>query len=129
MPCKSDYLEPSPRECAYQRTAQLLVYVLDKLGRRVSAEIRHTAGNVYAGVDLAPQLCELLNNMREDERDALVYNARDKNARDLADWWEEHQARDQMRQDLEREEAEKETLIKNAIAKLTTAERKALGLE
>ena len=43
-------------------------------------------------------------------------------------WWDKHKARDAERRKRENEAAQKEKLKKQALAKLTPAERKALGI-
>lgn len=44
------------------------------------------------------------------------------------DWWKEHKRADEQRKKQEQQKAEKEKIIKNALAKLSEEERKALNL-
>jgi hypothetical protein len=61
--------------------------------------------------------------------DNLLYgDARNKKARRLADWWEEHLERDRARDEREKEERERAILREQAKSKLTTEERDSLGL-
>ncbi len=130
MPCKSDYLEPTTREKELQRAAKLLIYIQEKLGMRSEKWLKEQAKNIYAGNDLAvTQLCALLKKLDPKKRDAIVYNAHDKMARDLANWWEEHQKADTERIAEEKHEQEQEKLREQALKKLTKAERRALGLK
>lgn len=78
---------------------------------------------------LHEELCAMLKSMEPEKRDRIVYNARDKRARRLADWWEYHQAQD-ARHEAERLEAIRiHELRASAAAKLTHEERAALGLK
>lgn len=130
MGCNSDYLEPTHRERELQRAAKLLAFVLSKAGKPVPAAVSQAADHIYCKADFVPSLCELLTDMPEEERDRIVYDARDKVSRDLADWWEEHQKADIARLQCEAEaeaEAQKQKLMQTALAKLTTEEAAALG--
>lgn len=129
MPCTSDYPAPTPKEIELQRTAKLLIYVLEKTGRKADALMKKTAEDCYANEDYVPKLCAMLKKMPEKVRDKLVYDARNKTSRELADWWEEHQAADLRQRREEQEQKEREKLAAQARMKLTPAERKALGLK
>lgn len=95
MPCNGDYLKSTDRERQLQRAAGLLVYVYQETGHSVPAWAIAEAGNMYASDERCiTELCAVLKAMEPAARDALVYNARSKVARHLADWWEEHMAAD-----------------------------------
>lgn len=129
MPCNSDYLEPTVREREHQRAANLLVYSLTEMGCKVPNWIKHEAGNIYAGDSrLLPMLCELVSGMSCADRERVVYNARDGRSRDLANWWERHLEADRQRIRDEQLKAERDSLKASGLAKLTRAERRALGL-
>ena len=66
--------------------------------------------------------------MDATDRDAIVYNAHDRGARDLADWWEDHQAADAEREASEAKEKRNEELRAGALSKLSLEEQKALGV-
>ena len=66
--------------------------------------------------------------MSKKKQDEFIYNARVKESRDLADWWEEHQGADRKREAKEKKAKKEADLRKKALSKLTAAERKALGL-
>ena len=97
MPCNSDYLAQNAREAELQRAAKLLVYVKTQLGEVVSDLLKQTANDYYAKEDFIPELCEAIDIMSAQQFDRIVYNARSKQARDLADWWEEHVEADRKR--------------------------------
>lgn len=120
-------MDPTNKEAELQRTAKLLVYVLEKRGAPVDSLIKQTAANQYANEDYVPELCNELRILRCDHPDQyenIVYNAHDKVSRDLADWWDDHQAADARRNAEKQRDVAKEV----ALAKLTAADRKLLGL-
>jgi hypothetical protein len=129
MPCNSDYLEPSRRERELQRAAKLIIYVSSRLNRKVESWVIKEAKDCYASDDRSvPLLCELLGRLTEKQKNMIVYDARNKQSRDLADWWEEHQEADRLRLKKEEEDKEILRLQKSGLQKLTTSERRALGL-
>lgn len=129
MPCNSDYLDPTMMEEQLQRTAQLLVYVLRQLDWPIGAELIREADNPYAEeVGQVERLCSTLSGLSKDDFERIVYNARSKTSRDLADWWEEHEAADREREEQERADTRREQARQSALAKLTPEEREALGL-
>lgn len=128
MPCVSDYLEPNQRERALQKTAQLYAWSLQQLKQPVPAPLQEAADNQYCRADYVPHLCELLKGLKPKQREELVYDARSKEARALADWWEKHQAADKERAKKEAQETRRKNLAQKALAKLTPAEKRALRL-
>jgi hypothetical protein len=130
MPCNSDYLEPSNREREHQRAAKLLAYIHERMAIDCPAWITKEAANHYANDErLIPLLCTTMTNMGDVMRDNFTYkSARLPMARDLADWWETHQAADKARVEREQKLEAQATLRSQALAKLTPAERRALGL-
>lgn len=128
MGCRSDYLQQTDYEQRLQETAQLLVYVKNELGLKVGAELTNAAADYYCKADYVPELCNALRDMTAAQVAAVVFNARSKQSRQLADWWEEHQEADRARKAEEAKTRKDNALRKKALAKLTPAERKALGL-
>jgi hypothetical protein len=124
MPCNSDYLEPTSRELELKRTAVLYRYALIKLSRPIPEALDTAASSVYGGGDYTAELCALIQALDHQGRERLVYNGHDGRSRELADWWEAHRKADSKRADL----AERAQLREQALAKLTDAERRALGL-
>lgn len=130
MPCNSDYLAPNAREQELRRAAFLLRYVYTQLGEPVSPNLRAASLDQYCKEDYIPELCSRLKKLKRFSRqrfEELVYNAKNATSRDLAAWWEEHTKADQARKRQEKEEADRNQLREQALAKLTPAERKALG--
>lgn len=128
MPCNSDYMNPTGKEKALQQTAQLLRYAYDVLGKYVSASLYHDADDVYCAVDHVPSLCKLLTECTEADRDKLLKADNTMSAR-LNLWWLEHQKADKARELAEQVKRTNERLRKQALSKLTAAERAALGID
>lgn len=127
MPCNSDYLDPTAREAELQRTAKLAVYVLREQKAAIPQWVLDESKNQYASNgDIVPLLCELVNRMTKRQRERIVYNAHDETSRDLADWWDTHQAADREREAAEAEVARVAALRQSAAAKLTPEELDAV---
>src|SRR3990167_7851595 len=87
-----DYMGPSSAELNNQKAARGLVYTLRCLGKPVDGWLRREAGNCYSQDErVVPLLCEVLGSLSDTVRDWLIYDARDREARNLADWYEDHQ--------------------------------------
>ena len=136
MPCKTE--EPSPIQQEGQLVGELLLYVYYMLGIKPSAtsitiskEYFAKTSDVHSAVE---ELCTLLRNLNNtcvEDYEKIVYNAKSKNSRRLADWWEKHQEMDARR--IEQElQAEKQRSVDYILKKLTrediTALRKYWGL-
>lgn len=100
MPCQG----PSPSEVRYaeklQRAARLLVYVLERRSKPVSEKaIAYSHSGSWPSYDFTPELCAEMQEVAANPNvlEWLVYDAHDPTARDLADWWEEHQRQDKER--------------------------------
>lgn len=126
MPCRSDYMDPTHKEQQLQRTAQLLKYVYETLEQPVSAKLNEAAQDCYCKQDYVPELCKTIRGMPARQLNKVVYNARDRVSRDLADWWEEHEAADRKREARERKEAEEKALAESAKQKISREELAAL---
>lgn len=131
MPCSSDYLNPSDRERELRHAAKLLLYVNQRTGGPVSPNLKAAAADNYCSEDYVPALCAHLKVLLRNNPilfNEVVYDPRDPLARNLADWWEEHQKADLARERQEKQEGERNQLREQALAKLTPAEREALGV-
>jgi hypothetical protein len=134
MPCRSDYPDPTARQRNNRRAAELLWYVYDMLGVMTPDHIREQAIDTY-GVNSEKDddwsvitLCATVKGMNAETRERIVYNSKSRIARDLANWWEDHEAADLEREREEAENNEKEALRQSALSKLTQAEAEALGI-
>jgi hypothetical protein len=129
MPCDCSYLEATEYERELQRTAKLLVYVFKATDKLAPKWVYGQAKDCYASDKrLVPLLCAVLGELSCKEREQIIYDAHSKSARDLANWWERHQAADKARIVMEKQDAEKKKLKAQALRKLSDKERKALGL-
>jgi hypothetical protein len=129
MGCNSEYLEPTRREVELKRAAGLLVFVTKAMGAEPEDWMKREAGNSYASDSRSvTELCSALKAMSKKDLERIVYDARNKTSRDLADWWEAHQAADAAREAREKAAAKAKAVRKKAVAKLTPKERKVLGV-
>ena len=113
MPCNCDHLEPRAREREGKKACELLVYAADATGLidplpkwvRDGAEYvygpcdpgQHNGGGkrVDKAVDMLCRLCRTLHEPEhEDLADTVLYDGRNRQARKLADWWEDHKEAD-----------------------------------
>lgn len=138
MPCRSDYMEPTQKESLLQETAQLLIYVRmnTKSGVKIDDKLKAAARDIYCRRDYVPELCAAMHELTEDQMDRIVYDGRNRDARRLADWWDEHQEADRKRLEADRKRLEEEArqrkqdeLRESALAKLTPEEKHALGVK
>jgi len=88
MPCTYD---GPTGPTAEQREKARVVAILDSLCPQMNLAIPDSRRCLD---DLTAHLCDLCTNMGNVERNRLMYDGRNKDARRLADWWEEHQEAD-----------------------------------
>ncbi len=105
MPCNSDYMAPTRYELEIVATAKLLKYIALDLGLEVSPAVKLLSEdrNYHkvtrpVGDELVATLCKTLHDLDAETVDRLVYGNRCREARELANWWEEHQAADAARE-------------------------------
>lgn len=111
MGCRNDYLEATGLERGLKEAAELALYAVNKLNEHVASkgglDVLHTlpqpifdqAANYYAkDAGQVQYLCNFIRRVMTDEqREAIVYNAHDPKARELATWWEAHKEADAAR--------------------------------
>lgn len=73
-------------------------------------------------------LCMMLSNHGLPPANSNWYKAAGIERAELEEWWNRHQTEDSRRKNQERIEKQKQELRKQAMAKLTAAEKKALGV-
>lgn len=133
MPCSSEHMEPNAKERESKLVSKHLVYVMGELGLAIPGNIRSAARNVYGDTSRIDEhtalLCKLCKEMPEKDAERIIYNARSKDSRRLADWWENHQEVDKKREAEEAETARNAKLREAALAKLTDKEIRALGIK
>lgn len=143
MGCRSDYMDQTPYEKAVTDTAELLLFVKKSLKLKITEEEKEIAKDYYPskanGDSVTVTLCKILSELPEELLNNVVYDAKNKTSRKLADWWESHLEADKERIAKEKKELEennsklaKEVLDKKvkkaALAKLTPDERRVLGV-
>lgn len=130
MPCNCDGMEASGQSLESREVAKHLVYAKASMGDVVPLDIRFAAENYYGNAarvhDFTAALCDLIRSMNPEEINRVVYDGRNPKARELATWWDRHQAMDAKRASDEAEKLRKDQLIASARAKLTPEELKAL---
>lgn len=132
MPCNSDHPNPTGREQHLQRAAKLYKYYLKKRGIDPPFWLLAAVNDQYCRDDRAYlALCRSLTQLAVEGPELLktiVYNPSNVEARDLANWWEDHLKADKARTDTEAATERTRQLRKQALDKLTAEEIKALGL-
>lgn len=125
MACQDTWLESERAADERQRRRKERVR---NLAIYVNGCIPHKGKIGYDHQENTRFLCSTLKKMSKDQLDTIVYDGRIKEARDLADWWEEHQEMDRQREKEEGEKARLRKVKKDALAKLTLEERTVLGI-
>lgn len=104
MPCHDP--EPTPDQQHTRLTFELLSHVKTKLGMKHDRCAIGKSEGGYGPLSLTKddadyvtaELCRVLRAVRAGDPtgfEKLVYDARDKTSRKLADWWESHQEFDE----------------------------------
>jgi hypothetical protein len=128
MPCRDDWPSPTGAQARSQRAAKLLIYLYGKKKQAVTEKLRKDAEDCYCDTDNVKVLCAELTALSDKEFDKLVYNPRERGARDLADWWEEHQEADKQREAAEDAVRKRQELRLGALKKLSREEIEALEI-
>lgn len=134
MPCSCDRPEAAHFDHAIYRAAPLLLYVREAMHQPVEYWLRQfTHALLYQVTQqvadgITSRLCDACRNMTEDQKQEIIYDGRNPSARKLADWWEEHQEADRRREAKEAKDAADDIIRKAALAKLTSEERRVLGV-
>jgi hypothetical protein len=102
MPCQSDHLEPNAREKESVEVCKHLLYVLSRIDKETASlprfDLVQGAKDAYGVVNRldehTAELCRLCRGMNRKQRDTIMYDGRNPQARRLADWWDHHKAYD-----------------------------------
>lgn len=130
MPCNSDHMEPNEREKAHQRAAHILVSVKRKVGHYVDPALEAAAKDPYCRHDFVGDVCGMLRGLDEETFERVVYTARDRESRRIADWWEEHLEYDNQRNlAIFKKAIRDNTLNGTLLFTLSNDVRKALGTD
>lgn len=132
MACRCDYPEPSERQRESHIVATLLCYLNPKFGVPVTDDIKDASKTSYGNSKMVDEwtrkVCYTCSGMSPEEQNTIIYDGRNAQARQLADWWDKHQKEDKERQEAEERAAKKKALRQEALAKLTPEQIKALGI-
>jgi hypothetical protein len=77
--------------------------------------------------EFAVLLCHSCRRLTFEQEESFIYDGRNSEARKLAEWWDAHQEHDRKREAEEAKAAEQLEKRNEVLAKLTPAERSALG--
>ena len=123
--------DPTAPEEESKVVAKHLSFIFGLKGKVVPQSIQRAAhsyrGDISKIDEMTEMLCTLCQTMSEAQREAIIYDGHNPKSRVLADWWENHQMVDAERIERKREKATDVLIRKNAIAKLSTDEQRALG--
>ncbi|AFU88198.1 hypothetical protein CcrColossus_gp328 [Caulobacter phage CcrColossus] len=129
MPCNSEYMNPNAREIESKKVAGLIVYANLKLGETPDPEVVAISQTYYGAPQqcdyLTSILCSICRKMMDGERERVIYDAHDPKARELADWWERHQAHDKAREEQEAHSAQVKAMA-DAVGGVLSDDQKAL---
>jgi len=132
VPCQAE--NPSKHESEMNRVCQLLLYVQSKNpGMILPNWVRKNAHDCYPDTSklnhATSTLCDVCTMMSDHDKAWIIYNGREREARRLADWWEEHQEVYIKKRQWARALARQNKLRAQALAKLTPEEREAVNLK
>lgn len=130
MGCRSDHMEPRAREAESKRVATFLVFIAEQTNQTLPAWVFKAAREYYGDEvrcdKLTDLLCTTIREMGTPVREAVVYNAHDAQARELAAWWEHHQQVDAERERKEAKEAKLREIANGLAANLTDEQKEAI---
>lgn len=129
MPCNSDYMNPNAAEKNSKEVAGLIVYIEKKMGDETPGWITDAATDYYGAParldELTEILCSLCSVLSPAALEEVIYDAHNPKARELAAWWEEHQAADKAREARERHDAEVKSMA-DAVGGVLSEDQKKL---
>ena len=128
MPCDSSYMAPTQVELECRQNAKFICFIYNKLGwGNPYYGIIKDSKNIYcSNRGLEIELCGILGNLTDDEINRVIYDARDKMSRRLADWWEAHVEKDKKRESKETQKKELGLKVQKIIGSLTNEEIQVL---
>lgn len=123
MPCDSSYQNPNEWEAESLRVCKLIVnFSPDPVPRWV----REAADSRYGCPARLDEATQLLCEMCQKLPDSAVHNGYSRKARDLANWWDEHQEHDRVRKRDETTAKRKKKLRKKLREQLSEEEWDAI---
>lgn len=120
--CNTDPTEPTELERRQREAAIHLVYVFGRMSQPVPAELAYGAADIYGGRtdEWVRFLCELFQEMDQEQIDRIVYGVKDKQSQSLAVWYEENLEEHRQRLAVEAEDKKQARIqeLKDELAKL-----------
>jgi hypothetical protein len=97
MGCRSDYLAPNTYETESRKACKNFVYLASILGKPIPRWITEGAEDVYGSINKMHEITVMLCELCRQADDSIIYNGRCREARRLADWWDDHKEADKAR--------------------------------
>lgn len=122
MPCRSDYLEPTAREIALAN----IFLLLDELDGKKLDLSKYNLGTDPRSYNNSSQ--ELLDSKTDELCSRLQLTDVTKYSLEMQMWWRDHRQADKKRLEKEIKKYHEDSVRESALSKLTSYERKLLGL-
>ena len=126
MPCESAYMEPSYDERESNKVCKLICYLFKEIGREIPEWVKESADDCYGNARrlgaAEKMLLNAVNQLSDKEKDKFVYNGRIKNARLLANWYEDILGKIQEEVEWARREAEEKKKAESLLSKMRADE-------
>jgi hypothetical protein len=139
-------MEPTEWEAESKRVCELIVWLEKRLREKevclesgcsphcphsvwVPDWVPEVAEETYGDPDKVHEATAILCELCRKTPDDIIYDGRDRTARRLADWWDDHQEADRAKAESEADEVRREELRRQAREKLSPEEQEAVGLE
>ena len=113
MPCNAEYMEPSYDEMESQKVCKLICALYKKLDKTIPRWVRNAAKDYYGNprklTDAEELLYKTIKGLDKKSLESCLYNARSKESRQLANWYEDfdEKTKDDRRRRKEKFEREK----------------------
>lgn len=86
-------IPPTSEEAKSQKVAKHLVYASRQLGQYVPAFVKNAAQNEYGDTNqlevMEVMLSDLIGSMKDSEKQFILYNGRNADARTLLSWYQD----------------------------------------
>lgn len=109
-PCNSEHMEPTYMEIESKHLCEHIVYLLPLLNRKVPSWAKSGAEDYYGNCPKRSEaeqiLISTIESMTPAQKDRYIYDGRNKNARKLADWYDNYS--EKYKTKLEKKQREKD---------------------
>ena len=122
MPCDCSHMQPTYDETESKRVCKLICFLFNELNLQIPNWIEEASIDMYGNsrklTAAESILYDTVKSLSEDKFSAYVYNARSKDSRKLANWYEDYDKKTKDKREGLRIKAEKEKRAKSILAKL-----------